>query len=405
MGFEPFAAFTAMILLQDRLYGRTVNVVSGHYNVFRRRTMKSWSLRLGKFFGIDVYIHWTFWILILWIFLMYFRIGNSVAQGLRGAVFVLALFACVVLHEFGHALTARRFGVATKDITLYPIGGISSFEKLPEKPAQELLVGLAGPAVNLIIALALWVYLSVFGRVPDLSTLANENGVVQIPFLFNLLLANVILAIFNLIPAFPMDGGRVLRSILSFFMNRVTATRVAAGIGQFLAILFVFFGFFYNFWLVFIGLFIYLGAGGEAAFEQTKSALAGLKVKDALMRQFTVLSPHDGLSTAVDALLNSQDSEFVVSDSGRPVGLLTKNEIIKGLSEQGKDAPVSAFMHPNFFVVNPDVKLADFFQQVLEKGQNVALVMDGDSLLGLIDRENVEEKLMIQEALRNQRQA
>jgi Zn-dependent protease/predicted transcriptional regulator len=365
--------------------------------------MRSWSLRLGKFFGIDVYIHWTFWILILWIFLMYFRIGNSVTQGLWGAAFILALFLCVVLHEFGHALTARRFGVTTRDITLYPIGGISSFEKLPEKPAQELLVGLAGPFVNVIISAIIFLYLKASGQTLDLSAITEANGVRQIPFLWNLFFANIILAVFNLIPAFPMDGGRVLRSILSFFMNRVTATRVAAGIGQFLAILFVFFGFFYNFWLVFIGLFIYLGAGGEAAFEQTKSALAGLTVKDALMRRFTVLGPHDSLSKAVDALLNSQDSEFVVSDSGKPVGLLTRNEIIRGLSEQGKDAPVSAFMHTNFFVADPELKLADFFQKVLEKGHTVALVMEGDTLLGLIDRENVEEKLMIQQALQNQK--
>jgi len=364
--------------------------------------MRSWSLRIGRFFGIDVYIHWTFWILIIWIFLAYSRMGNSVADGLRGAGFILALFACVVLHEFGHALTARRFGVTTRDITLYPIGGIASLEKLPEKPGQELLVGLAGPVVNLVIALVLWIYLNALGQIPDLAAMTDENGIVRVPFLFNLLLANVILAVFNLVPAFPMDGGRVLRSILSFFTNRTTATRVAAGIGQVLAIFFVFFGFFYNFWLVFIGLFIFLGAGGEAAFERTRSALAGLKVGDAVMRRFTVLDPNDSLSVAVDALLNSQDKEFLVADSDRPVGLLTVSEIIKGLSERGKEAPVSAFMHSDFFVVDANLKLADFLQQVMEKGQNMAVVMDGEKFLGLIDRENIEEKVMVQRALQAQ---
>lgn len=362
--------------------------------------MKSWSLRAGKFFGIEVFIHWTFWILIGWIFLMHWQMGHSLTGGFWGALFISALFLCVVLHEFGHALMGRRFGVVTKDITLYPIGGIASFETLPEKPYQELLVGLAGPSVNLIIALVLWVYLKISGQLPDLSAMSNSQDMLQTPFLFNLFFANLVLAVFNLIPAFPMDGGRVLRAVLSFFTNRTKATRIAASIGQFLAIIFVFLGFFYNFWLVFIGLFIYLGAGGEAAYERMKSTLTGLRVKDALIRRFTVLKSDDTLNQAVDALLNSQETEFVITDNEKPVGLLTRNEIIKGLSEQGKEAPVSSFMNPNFFVVSSDTKLQDFLAQVLEKGHSIALVMDGDSLQGLIDRENLEEKLLIQEALR-----
>lgn len=363
--------------------------------------MKSWSLRVGKFFGIEVFIHWTFWILIGWIFLMHWGMGDASTQGLWGVLFILALFACVVLHEFGHALTARRFGVVTRDITLYPIGGISSFESMPEKPGQELLVGLAGPAVNLVIALILWIYLNASGQIPNLAAMSDSHDMFQIPFLWSLFFANIVLAIFNLIPAFPMDGGRVFRGVLSFFMDRVTATRIAAGVGQFLGIAFVFFGFFYNFWLVFIGLFVYLGAGGEAAYEQTKSALTGLTVKDALMRRFTLLKPNDPLGQAVAALIDSQETEFVIAEADEPVGVLTRNEIIKGLSERGKDGPVSAFMNRNFLVVNPEMKLADFFQKVLEKGQAVAVVMSGKSLLGLIDRDNVEERLLIQEALKS----
>ena len=144
-------------------------------------------------------------------------------------------------------------------------------------------------------------------------------------------------------------------------MSKTTATRIAAALGQFLAIIFVFLGFFYNFWLVFIGLFIYLGAAGESAFERTKAALSGLTVKDALMRRFTVLKSDAPLSKAVDALLNSQESEFVVADDRKPVGLLTRNEIVKGLSEQGKEAPVSAFMNKDFFIVHPETKLTEFF--------------------------------------------
>lgn len=362
--------------------------------------MKSWSLRIGKFFGIEVFIHWTFWILIVWIFLMHLRMGDASTQGLWGVLFILALFGCVVLHEFGHALTARRFGVQTKDITLYPIGGIASLEGMPEKPGQELLVGLAGPTVNLAIALVIWVYLNASGQLPDLAVMSASHDMTDLPFLWSLFFANLVLAGFNLVPAFPMDGGRVLRSILSFFMDKTSATRIAAGLGQFLAIVFVFLGFFYNFWLVFIGLFIFLGAGGEAAQEQMKSALSGLTVKDALMRRFTVLAPLDTLGKVVDALLNSQETEFVVADGGRPVGLLGRDEIIKGLAAQGKDALVSDFMNTEFSVVSSQMKLPDFFGQVLGKGYSIAVVMDGDAIEGLIDHANIEEKLMVQEILK-----
>jgi Zn-dependent protease len=300
--------------------------------------MKSLSVRLGKFFGIEVFIHWSFWILIVWIFLMNLGGGREFKQGLSGVLFVLALFVCVVLHEFGHALTARRFGVSTKNITLYPIGGVASLEGLPEKPAQELLVAIVGPLINIFIAAILWIYLNFSGQVPDWSAMQRSENVTDLPFLWSLFFANIILAVFNLIPAFPMDGGRALRSLLWFWTDRARATQIAAGLGQFLAVIFVFLGFFYNFWLVIIGLFIFLGAGGEAAYEKTKAALTGLLVRDALMKKFTVLKPDDTLGRAVDALLNSQETEFVVADgeTGKPVGLLTRNEIIRGLSEQGK---------------------------------------------------------------------
>lgn len=361
--------------------------------------MRSWSLPVGKYFGIQVYIHWTFWILIVWIFLLHARLSEGVSQGIWGVLFVLALFGCVVLHEFGHALTAKRFGVVTRDITLYPIGGISRFESMPEKPAHELLISIAGPLVNVVIAAILWIYLTSSGRMPDVSSLDGKQ-ITELPFLFSLFVANAVLAVFNLVPAFPMDGGRVFRALLSFMTDKATATRIAASLGQMLAIGFVFLGFFYNFWLVFIGLFIFLGAGGEAAFEQTKAALEGLTVKDALMHRFTVLDSDATLSEAVDALLNSQETEFVVADDGKPVGLLTRNEIVKGLSEHGNSAPVSAYMIRDFFIAGPQMRLIDFFQQAAEKSRSVALVMEDDVFVGLIDLENVQEKLMIREALK-----
>lgn len=354
---------------------------------------------MGRFAGIDVFIHWTFWIIIGWIFLLHFRDGQGLEAGLRGIIFILALFLCVVLHEFGHALTARRFGIKTRDITLYPIGGVASLEGMPDKPGQELLVAVAGPLVNLAIAIVLGVFLSITGQFSAIASMTDFDNVSSIPFVFGLFVANVMLFSFNLIPAFPMDGGRVLRALLSFKLDKLRATQIAAGIGQALAILFVFLGFYFNFWLVFIGLFVYLGASREAAFEKTKALVSGLRVKDVAMHNFTVLSPSDELGLAVDLMLDSQESDFLVADGKEPAGVLSKNGIIKGLSEQGRHAPVSAYMDRDIPIVDPEMKLQDLLQKVAVGGQDVVVVYDGSSVVGLIDRENIEEKLMIEDAL------
>jgi Zn-dependent protease/predicted transcriptional regulator len=365
--------------------------------------MKSWSLHVGKYLGIDVYIHWTFWILILWIVLAHIGGGGALGQALQGVLFILALFVCVVMHEFGHALTARRFGIATRDVTLYPIGGVSSLEKLPDDPRQELLVAIAGPAVNLIIAGLLWLILNATGQQFDLAKISGAKDVTEIPFLWGLFYANLMLPIFNLIPAFPMDGGRALRALLSMFIGRLNATRVAALIGQFLAIAFVFLGLFFNFWLVFIGLFIFLGASGETAMEQTKMALGSLTVRDALMHQFTTFSPHSTLGEASEALLNGQDTTFVVLDNGEPIGLLTVKEIVKGLAESGTRVQISAFMNRDFLTVSPDMKLFDLLMELTEKGETAAVVVDRDSHVALIDRQNLQERIMIEQALHSRK--
>ena len=196
-----------------------------------------------------------------------------------------------------------------------------------------------------------------------------------------------------------MDGGRALRAVLSFWTDRYRATRIAASLGQSLAIFFVFLGFFYNFWLVFIGLFVYIGAGFEYASERTRAQLTGLTVRDALMQKFIVLHPDDTLTKAAEELLDSQDTEFVVADEYNTVGLLTKADIIRGLAETGPNAYVSAYMKSDFIVAKTDMMLEDFLQEILRKGQDVALVQEGDETVGLIDRANVEEKLLIRNAM------
>lgn len=360
---------------------------------------KKWSLYLGQFSGIKVYIHWTFLILLGWVFLMHYRMGHGWSAGLWGVIFILALFACVMLHEFGHALTAKRYRIQTNDITIYPIGGIASLERMPEKPGQELLVALAGPFVNVVIAGLFWIYMSSMGTWPDLATLKNAGQLQNLPFAFNLFSANIILAVFNLIPAFPMDGGRVLRALLAFKMNRTKATRVAAVIGQFLAIVFVFFGFFYNFWLVFIGLFIYLGAGGEAAYEATKNLLAGFNVGHVLMTRFTTLSPDDNLEKAVQLLLDGHEQNFLITANEKVQGVLTRKELIHGLFVFGKRSLISNSMRKDFITLTTDMNLQDVYTKMMTNSCTTYPVQENGALVGMVDKENISELILVQQAM------
>src|SRR5690606_29260763 len=347
---------------------------------------KKLSLFIGQFAGIRVFIHWTFWLILIWVFFSYYNINKNPQEGFEGVLFILALFACVVLHEFGHALTAKRYGIKTRNITLYPIGGVASLESLPEQPGREFMVAVAGPLVNVVIAGILWMYLSFSGQMPDFEALQNAdpedlNGM-TLPFSFNLLMANVILVAFNLIPAFPMDGGRMLRALLAFKMERSKATRLAASIGQILAIAFIFLGFFYNFWLVIIGFFIYIGAGSEANMETIRTNLSDNKVRDVIMKKFSILLPQDTLEKAVRILLDSQEQEFIVAENEQVVGVLTRKELIKGLSDHGKNYPVSEVMSKDFMILHPEMPLKEVYVKMLTKGCSVGPVLEDGKLIG-----------------------
>jgi Zn-dependent protease len=226
-----------------------------------------WSFRLGQVNGIDIYVHGTFLILLAWIGLSHAMSGHGMAATLDGLLFTVTIFGIVVLHELGHALTAARYGIRTRDITLYPIGGVASLERIPENPRQEFLVALAGPAVNVALAAVLAVILSVM----KLPTGVANMHVVGGSFLTKLMWVNVSLAVFNLLPAFPMDGGRVLRAALAFRMGRERATEIAARIGQAMAFGFALVGLFGNPMLLFIALFVWSGAQGEATMVRLRS--------------------------------------------------------------------------------------------------------------------------------------
>jgi Zn-dependent protease len=357
-----------------------------------------WSWKLIRLAGIDVYVHATFFILIAWIGLSYWLVDGTLAAVITGVGFILSLFACVVLHELGHALVARRYGIRTRNITLLPIGGVAALERMPEDPKQEITMALAGPAVNLVIALGLWLWLSVSNTLLPVDQLGLTEGL----FLERLMLVNIILAIFNLLPAFPMDGGRVLRATLSMRMDRNRATQVAARVGQGLALWLGFIGLLYNPFLIFIALFVWIGAAAEAGMEQIKSTLSDAAVGRAMLTDFQVLSPDDALSRAIELTLAGSQKEFPVLVEGAIVGVLTQTGLLKGLQARGELARVDDCMQR-------EIQSADInepLEKVLERLHNCHCpflsVTEAGQLVGIVNLDNIMELIKIQTALQGQ---
>jgi len=273
-----------------------------------------WSLPIAKIFGIRVYIHFTFFLLLGFLAFAQWQAPEGGERSLHVG-FVLLLFGCVLLHEFGHALMAKRFGIETKDITLLPIGGVARLERMPEKPMQEFWVALAGPAVNVVIAALLFAWLTLRGEWQPLSPSTAMEGSMPARLLY----VNLALVVFNMLPAFPMDGGRVLRALLATALGRRRATAIAANIGQGMAILLGLVGFLANPMLVFIAIFVFLGAQAEAGMVEMQSALEGLKVRDGMMTRYRVLSPRHTLGQAAEELLAGSQQDFPVLDGHRPL--------------------------------------------------------------------------------------
>jgi Zn-dependent protease/CBS domain-containing protein len=353
-----------------------------------------WSWKIANIAGIDVFIHATFLLIIGWVGLSYWQQTGTLAGTLEGIAFTLLLFGCVVLHEYGHALTARRYGIKTRDITLYPIGGVARLERMPEKPIQEFWVALAGPAVNVAIAVLLFAWLVISGTLAPLAALGMTSG----PFVERLLLVNISLVLFNLIPAFPMDGGRVLRSLLAMRLEYTRATQIAATVGQGLALLLGLVGLFSNPFLVFIALFVWIGAGQEASMVQMKTSLGGIPVSKAMLTDFQVLSPRDTIGRAAELILSGSQTDFPVLESNAVMGVLTRADILAALSGQGKDVFVAGFMRRDIQTVDANEMLEPVFARLQTCNCHVMPVIFGGKLVGLLTAENIGEFLMIQAA-------
>jgi Zn-dependent protease len=356
-----------------------------------------WEWKIGRFAGIDVYMHATFLLLIGWIALNHWLTDQSVTQVIAGVAFVLALFLCVVLHEYGHALTARRFGIRTRDITLYPIGGVARLERIPDEPRQELWVALAGPAVNIVLAFLLYLYVQVTGEWQPFEQLNMTSG----SFAQRLLTTNLFLALFNMLPAFPMDGGRVLRALLALRLEYARATALAAALGQAIALALGFIGLFTNPFLLFIALFVWIGAGQEAGMVQMKTALNGIPVSRAMITDFRSLGATDSLSVAVQLILSGTQHDFPVVDGGQVVGVLTRSAIFSALARQGQNARVGDIMSKEFESADSFDMLDAALARLQSGDRGLMPVLHAGRLVGLLTLENVGEFLTIQSALRS----
>ncbi len=358
-----------------------------------------WSWKIARIAGINVYMHATFLLLIAFIVLVYWVQGRNLTATIWGVLFVLAIFVCIVLHELGHALTARRYGIRTRDIILLPIGGVARLERMPDNPLEELRVALAGPAVNVVISIAIFGLLVATGPAPalrDFFNIAISGG----HFMTRLMAVNVWLVGFNLLPAFPMDGGRVLRALLATRMEYTQATQHAAHVGQAMALLLGFFGLFYDPFLIFVALFVWMGAEAEAGMVQMRISLGGIPVQRVMLTDYQTLKPDDTLDTAVQHILAGWQQDFPVVFGEHVLGVLTREDLLRALAQGGSSGLVRDAMQRDVHTVDSHDMLERAMAILRESGSRSLPVLHNGALVGLLTMENVGEFIMIQRALR-----
>jgi len=351
----------------------------------------SGTVSLGRFFGVPIRLHFTF--LALLVFLVWIGIGGK-QSGAATAIYIAALFASVLLHEIGHTLVARHYGIKTIEIVMFPIGGISRPERLP-KGREELWISLAGPLVNALIAGALLAWVAMQGSFVPIQLLkepSNENLAERIAA------GNLLLFLFNLLPAYPMDGGRILRSVLALRMPENQATQIAATAGRRLAAAMILFGLLWgNFMLVFVGAFVYLGAWQEGTSAKGRFLTSGFPVRAAMITDFRTLAHGATIRDAGDLLLSTSQHDFPVVHGDQVIGLLGRSALMRAMMSEGPEAYVSGAMERNFIRVPPDMDLSEVLPKLSRPGA-VALVMDGeDRLLGLLTSENLSEFIMLRQ--------
>ena len=360
------------------------------------------SFKIGRVFGIDVKVHWSFFLLLAFFGFVGFRDSGSAVSALVTIGIVVALFFCVLLHEYGHSLVARRLGSEVQDITLLPIGGLARMKTLPERPVDEVKVAVAGPLVNVVLAPVFFGLALLFGG--SLSVPTNIfSGVGSVGQVFAYLgLINVALVVFNMIPAFPMDGGRVLRGLLATRLGPVRATEISSTVGQGFAILFIVFGFLSNnFLLALVGFFVFLGASGESQMVRQREQMRGLAVADVMgtKRRTETVTPYHNFGQLLDAVIHGYQEDFpVVDEDGELVGIITRKEIMAAAHSPERYSSVRDLMKTEFPTISPDADLfTDGYRVLQESGLRALPVVKDGNLVGMLTTDDVGQAALLRD--------
>jgi Zn-dependent protease/predicted transcriptional regulator len=343
-----------------------------------------------RVFGVPVRFHFTFWLLVAWLIVL----GAGGKQSALGtAAYVFALFGSVLLHELGHALVARRIGIRTVEIAMLPLGGLARLERQP-KPSEEFWIALAGPLVNLVIGAGLLGWTVLAGGSFDLNHWKNSS---DDNLVFRIATANLVLAFFNLLPAFPMDGGRVVRSLLAIRRPVEQATRITARIGMVLAAAVALYGLLSaDFLLVFFAFFVYAGAAQESMATSTQALLRGATVSEAMVTDFRTLNHGDSIRDAAELLLATSQQDFPVLAGTQVTGLLSRNALLRAMAGEGPDSYVAGAMDRDFPKLDPGMELSEAAPR-LAAGSSCALVFEGERLAGLLTGENLAEFIVLRQ--------
>jgi Zn-dependent protease/predicted transcriptional regulator len=349
----------------------------------RRRSLWTWNL--GRIAGIPIRMHLTLFVLLAWIAAMYMVQGATFGATGLGLLLVATIFVIIVVHELGHALVARRYGIATRDIMLLPIGGIASLERMPEKPQQELAVAIVGPVINLVLAGLIYIGITALGGTTRMTEATTIGGALATQLMW----INIALAVFNLLPAFPMDGGRVLRALLAMRMGHERATNIAAHLGRFFAVAIGIAGLFYNPLLLLIAVVVWAGASQERALVQLKSAIAGVPVSAAMLRRVESVTPEQPLEDAAALLLSGGLDQLPVIDRGRPIGVITRSDVATALSHAGPEATVANAPKHGIVTVTPADSLDLVLDRLRQQPDSIALVIDRGQPVGVLTAEHL----------------
>ncbi|MBK9712634.1 MAG: site-2 protease family protein [Kouleothrix sp.] len=357
------------------------------------------SFRFTRVAGIDIKIHVTF-VLILLLGALQWGGQFGAAGALFGILLMILLFVCVTLHELGHSLVAQRFGVPVREIVLLPLGGVAVLGRNPSRPLHELLIAAAGPLVNVLIAAGLFAFTGATRALGVLDGQGLVPGQAPSPsfelLLSWLLAANVGLVLFNLIPAFPLDGGRMLRAVLAMFTGNQRATRIAAVIGQVIAVGLAVYGFASgNILLALVAVFVFFGAGQESAQGQARTVLETRRVGDAYNKYALTLAIGDRVSKVADYILTSYQPDFAVLQGGSLAGIVTRDDVLRALATDPRDAYVTGIMRREVVRVDANASLEQAREIMGERAARVVAVYDGDSYLGLVSQEDIAEAFAI----------